>query len=186
MNKLLETIQKTLASEGMDCAFFTDEGEGSTPYLKVYLGNDGKHRERILEIVVDEQILPGHFADYERMKIASGLYRLQLQSTFPIEFQYQTAPNLASAINFINTMIELPLVILDEANDKIYYRNVQLLAQEEFNKTLLLGMIGMHRMILDVFSDLLEKIGSGKITYIEMLQEIEKYLQLMQKEQSGP
>ena len=173
--QLLESIRKLMADEGMDCTIFDENENNPIPRLLLYLGQDNKHRDRNLEITADEQILPGNYENFENMKVESGFYRLQIQSEFPITFDSKHAADMASCVNYLNGMLELPCLIADEVNNKVFYRSVQLLSKQEARKELLTGIVGMHRMVLDIFVDLLERIGSGEMTYFQFLDEIVKY-----------
>ena len=175
VEKFLTTLSAILKKEGMDCSIFEESDEYPKARLLVYLGTDHRQRERTLEITADEQILPANFKDFETMQVESGLYRIQIQTLIPIDFHPQQAANMASAINFINGLLELPGLISDEVTNNVYYRNVQITASHDFNKTILIGIIGMHRMVLDVFTDMLQKIGDGEMTFLELLDEVVKF-----------
>lgn len=174
---LLTKIQAHLAKEGIDCAILHPEEEMPIPRLFVYLGVDHESRERTMEITVQEQILPKASHGRPSIEVESGFYRLQIQSLFPIRFEARYASNVASSINFINGMLELPGLFSDEVRDQVFYRTIQLLTKKDFDSTLLEGIVGMHRMVLDIFSDLLEKMATGTMTHFEFLEEIVKHTQ---------
>lgn len=179
-NKLLEKLKKQLLDEGMDCTIFEESDEIPAPKLVVYLGVDNKKREKILEVTAEEQILPANFKDFQHMQVQSSFYRLQIQSFFPIQYKPKSAANVASCINLINGLLELPGLISDEVNNKICYRCVQLVSHD-LDLALFIGIVGMHRMVQDIFIELLEKIGSGEMTYFEFIDEIAKYSTLQTK-----
>lgn len=169
---LLTTIQRYLSDEGLDCALLYEEGEEEDPKLLVYLGRDSKSRERVIEITADEQVMPAHFPDLLHMQVERGCYRLQIQSLIPLEFLPRHGAQMASAVNFLNGMLELPGLISDEVHNKVLYKTVQMLPAQDCHKTLLIGIVGMHRMVLDLFAPLLEAIGTGQTTYLELLDQI--------------
>lgn len=173
VEKLLETLGSMLKEEGMDCAILDTHNE--IPCLQVYLGEDHQGRERILEISADEQLVPASYKGIADMQVERGIYRIELRTHIPIDFQPEQASNMASAINFINGLLELPGFISNEVSNDVYYRTVQISSSQEFNKTVLIGLVGMHRMALDTFSGILEKIGTGEMTFLELLDEIVRH-----------
>lgn len=175
IDEILIKLSTDLKKEHMDCVVFDADQEFTKPRLLVYLGNDDEKRERVLEITVDEQVLPSHFKDYTHMEVKEGIYRLQVQSIVPIEFVPKQAGDIASVINFLNGMLELPGFLSDEVENKVLYRTVQLIAQKELTTVILTGIVGMHRMVLDVFTSLLQKVGTGQMSYFEFLDEVVKY-----------
>lgn len=183
--QILSKIQHYLVEEGMDCASFGEEEGQPADRLLVYLGADSKKRERIIEITADQQLVPGQFKDFANMKVEEGCYRIQVQTQFPISFHPDTAGQMASAINFLNGMLEMPGLISDEGSDKVFYRTVQLVAEEDYKKILLIGVVGMHRMVLDMFSGVLERIGSGELSYLQLLDEVIKATHVMEAKQNG-
>lgn len=171
----LVTCSDHLKEEGLDCAIFDGDDNNPKPRLLVYLGNDEQGRERVMEIIADEQLLPTGLKDLEHAQVRSGIYRLQIQSNLPFEFQPQCAADIASTINYVNGMLELPGFWSDELNRRVFYRNVQLLGGGGFDKNILLGIVGMHQMVLELFGVLLEKVGSGETTYFAVLEDIVRY-----------
>jgi hypothetical protein len=173
--KLLDVLNHYLQEEGMDSAVFDADSQVPQGRLVVYLGRDQLERERILEITATEQMMPANVKASGTNEVETGFYRLEIRSRVPIETNFRAAADMASSLNFLNGMLELPGLFYDEVTNHVFYRYVQVMAGSEFNKTLLLAIVGMHRMVLDVFTDLLAKIGSGEMTYFELLEQIVKY-----------
>lgn len=174
MEKLLAALERDLKDEGMDCAIFDIDEASPKSRLLVYLGNDEQGKEKAIEITADEQALPGKFKEYARMEVDESFYCIRIQSIVLSSFQPAQSAQMASVINFLNGMLELPGLWSDEVNHKVFYRNAQLISSQDFRKAVLIGLIGIHRMISDSFSVLLEKIGSGQMTYFEFLEEVVK------------
>lgn len=172
-NKLNHLMQ-LLKDEGLDCTIIEANQEVFTPSLLLFQGLDSKKRERVTEITIDEQILPAQFEEIEKLDIQSGFFRLRVQTMVPIDFVPATAAQVASTINFLNGLIEIPGFYANEIENKIFYRQTQLISDHDLEKYLLIGLVGFHRLVLETFTDLLESVATGQMTYLQILEEIHK------------
>lgn len=172
MNHTLVKIERILHAENMDCSIITPiEADPSTERLLVHLGIDTHERERILEITVQEQVLPNQ---------ESNQYtRIQFQVLLPFKVIPSTANELAAAVAFINSIIEMPGFEYREIDNAASYRYVYL-AHGVPESTLLLSIVGLILINIDLYSEPLESVATGKTTLYELL---EKANELIKKEE---
>jgi hypothetical protein len=161
---MLGHIAGVLEKEGMEVLMQEDE---SLDWTSVVIGADSQQRSWVLNLSAAEQLLPKEA--YDENTIGSGLWRLQLEVQLPFEVEVIYASQLASTIAFVNRMLELPGFELDEAGGRLYFRTIYMLNEQTFDKRILLALIGMIVLILEMFSDLLERVAGGALTYLELM-----------------
>lgn len=168
-NDLLATLERLYKEEGLDCSLEPDNRAPPFGRLFLYLGHDPRKRERIVEITAQTQDLG------ESLQSPPGkprFFRVQFEAPLPFAVKETAANDTASLIAFLNRMLELPGYEFDEVNGKVYYRYVLLTAQEKPDKELMMGLAGVIRLLLEVFSETIERIAEGTNSFNELLEQI--------------
>lgn len=140
------------------------------PRLLVFLGNDYKNRERILALSAQGQSLVGLPGKHE-MK-STEYIRVQFQTTFPFLMKDNAVFEVGSLLHFINHVVELPGFEMDELDNKIFYRYVLLSSRPDTNPTLYFSILGLIMMLLDLFTEAIEKLATGEASFNEMLEQM--------------
>lgn len=176
--ELLQEIEKMLKEEEMDCSIEPDVKAPPFGRLLVFFGNDTQGRERILEITAQDQLLGELITSPEK---ASTFTRVQFEVALPFYIKDYTSNEINSLLAFLNRMLELPGFEFDEFNSRIFYRHVMLTARKDIEKPLIMGIMGVIRMLLDLFSETIEQVGEGKQTFEDLLGEVIKAAEGMAK-----
>jgi len=159
--KVLQTLENMMKNEGIDATLFKPTEDLPYENLIVFIGADAKDRPYILNISAQAQILDP--------KKDSGIFRIPFQIKLPIkiaEFSFSQTSNL---IALINRYMELPGLELNEVDHEIYYRYVLLVDEKGINKEIILGIVGIIRLILDHHVPSIESVATGLITYDQLL-----------------
>lgn len=161
---ILKQIASILSPEKVETAYIPASEGAIQPRLIAFLGNDYQKRERILTITAQEQVLPN--------KEKSEYIRVQFQITFPFQMQDKAVFEVGSLLHLINRLMELPGFEMDELENKLFYRYVLLSHHPEQVPTLYISILGLIMMILDLFTETIEKIAAGQSTFNDLLEEI--------------
>lgn len=161
-----ETLSNTLTGLGFECSLEPSQRHPEGRIL-LFIGNDAKQRDRSLEITMQEQI-PGS------KEVDVPYYRIQFETALPFPLSDLRSPEVGSFLFFLNRQLELPGFEIDEGNSLILYRYVLLTPEAHIQPNLLKGLIGSITLTLDLFSEAIEKVSSGEITFNEILENILK------------
>lgn len=172
---ILKKIKEELFKAEYESAIEPSSDEIPWERLLLYLGADEKGRERILEITAQQQELGAEISDRELPEMA----RIQFAIELPFEIKDQTYPDISATLLFLNRMLELPGFELDELQGKVLYRYVLLTSTDPLIKELYLSIIGIVDIFLNLYSELLEKVALGEMSYDELLAQILKAAQDM-------
>lgn len=166
--ELLNHIKEYLKEENIDSSY----QKSPHPKLVVDLGEDAKKRKRVLELTAQQQMLLPDIVKSKKPKSTRDYVRIQFKVEFPFTASIETAIDTGSVIHFVNRMLELPGIEFSESDHKIYFRYVLLSISDGVTKDLMLAIVGNILMFLDVFSEIIEKIADGSLTFNEMLQQV--------------
>lgn len=164
----LKEIEHIFHAEGFQSQIQRSEGL-PIDRLLVLIGSDDQERKQFLEITALEQQLA---QGLEKENETPIYLRIQLQYSFPFTMKDRSAADTASLLFFMNRMLEFPGLELDEMGQKIYYRYVFLLQEGHLDHYILLAIVGLIMLIVDVFSEAIEKVATGKTTFNEILEQI--------------
>jgi hypothetical protein len=168
---VLENIKKILEKEDFDCTLISGTEQIPFDRLLVLLGLDPKERERILEIVaIQQQVSP----EFLLPKTAHLPYRLQFRVELPFKVQDTALNQIASLLLFLNQFIDVPGFELNELEGKVFYRYVWITHPSSIESTLMMSIIGSIMLNLGLFSDTIESLADGKMTFNELLEQIIK------------
>lgn len=168
---ILKQIADIITPERVDHAFIEPTAEIEYPRLIVFMGNDYQNRERILTITAQEQPLAGS------SKHKESYVRVQFQITLPFQMQDKAVFEIGSLLHLINHMMELPGFEMDELENKLFYRYVLLGTTPDKNPSVYISILGIILMILDLFTEPIEKIATGQSTFNDLLEQILDLLQ---------
>lgn len=163
----LSLLEKALLDEKSDCAII--EPKDPFPYerLLVYLGNDRKFRERVLEITIKEQLFPQKVETNEVEYLS-----IQFKLMFPFEIKDIASQQVAHLLHFLNHFLELPGLEMSEAEGKIFYRYVLLCGKKAFDPQLCLSIIGNILLMLELFSQSIEVVALGEKNFNDLLHDV--------------
>ena len=176
--EILKSLEKMYKEEEMDCSIEPDLKSPPFGRLFLYLGEDSLSRERILEITAQAQDLG------ESLKTPPQeprFARVQFEVALPFEVKETASADTASLLAFLNRMLELPGYEFDEVNGKVYYRYVLLTEQSKLDKSLIMGITGVIRFLLELFTDSIERIAEEKNTFNELLEQMLERVEEMGK-----
>ena len=165
----LEQIEKLLKEANFDCSLEPQTKAPPFGRVLLFLGNDQQNRERILEITSQVQDLGEGLQEPPK---EPQFLRIQFELALPFNIQDNTANEVSSLLFFLNRMLELPGFELDETNSKVFYRYVLLTSNKEVQKPLLTGIIGVITMLLELFSETIERVAVGQNTFEELLEQM--------------
>lgn len=158
---ILQKIEKIVQDEKLDASLFAPSEKIPYDNLIVFIGADSLSRPYVLNITAQSQILDP--------KKDSGIFRVSFQLKLPFkiaEFSFSQTSNL---IALLNRFLELPGLEINEVTQEIFYRYVLLVDEKGLNKEIILGIIGMIRLILDIHLKSIESVASGSMTYDQLL-----------------
>jgi hypothetical protein len=164
---MLKQIQAMLDQAQFECSIVKAGSEFPQDRLLVFLGVDGKRRERILEITSQEQVV-----NSEHKSPTKNYFRIQFQYIFPFLTQDLAINQVASLVLFLNHQVDFPGLELDELEGRISYRYVWLTKGNAVDDQLILSLLGIIRLLLDLFAESLERLAEGQATFNELLEEI--------------
>lgn len=166
---MLKQIQQYLEKEKFECSRVGVTEQIPFDRLLVFLGLDGKKREQILEITAQEQIFnesgdkKGHVPVY---------YRLQFHYLFPFAIQDLALNQVGSLILFLNQMSDFPGLELNELENQISYRYIWLAKDSGVDESLILSIIGIIKLTLELFTNSLERLAQGEVSFNDLLKEV--------------
>lgn len=177
-HQYLERLEKLMSSENLDCALLDKTDEIPYDRLLIYLGNDYKMRERVMEITLQEQ----EFGESLKKQPEKKSY-LRIQFQVPLSFQIRElfTQQVASLLLFLNRYLELPGLEMSEVDSKIFYRYVLLTDADAFDNKICLAIVGFITLILEVFTETIEKIADGSKTFNELLEDVIKITKEIEK-----
>lgn len=164
----LKKIESLLKDEKFDYAPLPGNGKSENPRILVYIGEDYLKRQRPMEITAQAQ--------YMKESTQSAYWRIQFKVPFPFGMSDATAQQVGSLLLFLNQMIELPGFELHEVDNLASFRYVLLTAPNSLDTILLFSVIGNIMMLLDVFTETIERVAEGKSTFNDLLEEASKLL----------
>jgi hypothetical protein len=168
---VLEKIKKILEEEEFECTLAQATEQFPSDRLLVFVGLDVKGRERMLEIIAGQQQISPEFV-LPKAKILP--YRLQFRIQLPFEVQDIALNQVASLILFLNQFIDLPGFELNELEGKVLYRYVWIMQPSSIDETLIMSIMGGVILNIGMFSETIESLADGKISFNDLLSQIIK------------
>lgn len=165
----LEELEQLFKSEKINC-YTVNASEGIQPHILAYLGNDYQNRERTLKVTPVPQFFAG--LPNKPQDTHKQYAQIQFEYSFPFTIHEDHMADVASLLLFINHMIDMPGLEMDELNNKVLYRYVFLTSQVNEEAFLLVSILGTIMMILDLYTEAIEKIASGQKTFNQLLEQI--------------
>lgn len=160
---VLHTIEKAAKHQKLDVSFFKASQDVPYDSLVVFLGADNQNRPYALNVTVQKQILDP--------KKESGLFRVEFKVKIPFKIEDFSFSQTSNLVALLNHFLDLPGLEVNEADRELFYRYVLLIDEKGINETLLIGLMGMIKFILDIHTPSLESVASGKMSYDELLEQ---------------
>jgi hypothetical protein len=166
---ILENIKKILEKEEFECILASPTEQFPINRLLIFLGVDAKERERMLEIIASQQQVSPEFS---LPKVVTHPYRLQFRVQLPFKVQDIALNQVASLLLFLNQFIDLPGFELNELEGQVLYRYVWIMQPSLIDEILIMSIIGAIMLNLGMFSDTIESLTDGKMSFNELLVQI--------------
>lgn len=165
----LGEIKKILDKEAFECALTPPTAVCPFERLLVFLALDMNKRERILEISLgQQQISP----ELKLSKEAKFPLRLEFRVKLPFKVQDMALSQVAHLLHFLNQRVDLPGFELNELEGEVFYRYVWLTEPEFITPSLIMNIVGAVMLNLGLFSETIESLAEGKISFNDLLSQI--------------
>lgn len=164
--KILHSVKEDLTKEGLDC-IVRSSTEFPQKTLLVYTGSDLNQRVQLLEIKIQSR---------EQVKETEDYTSIQIDAFFPFVVQDFSMQDVAQFLHFLNLQIEIPGFCLNYLDNKILYRYVLLSESEHIPKKIIVSLVGTAMFFQDVFGQVLERLAKGEISFVGVMEEIERLL----------
>lgn len=167
-DSLLENMHQWLI-EGFFQSKIYNEAD-TPPFIVANFGKDPQGRNRFLRIVpLFQESLNALRKDQDKM---GSIVSTEFSSELPFSFKPEMAKDVASLLHFINNEIQLPGFSLDEAGGKIVFRHLNYCPEKGMDHRLMIGLVGLILLYIDLYSQSIEEIASGKKTFIGAMEEL--------------
>lgn len=165
---LLQNMHNWLREEYFQNSIYQDGG--TPPFIIADLGKDPQDRNRFLRILpLFQETLNVLKKDQSDL---GSLVSLDFSSELPFFCKPEAAKDLASLLFFINKEIQLSGFSFDEADGKILFRHINYCPEKGIDQRLMIGLTGLILLYIDLYSQAIEEIASGKKTFNETMEEL--------------
>jgi hypothetical protein len=174
-NTILNAVKEALSNAEIDCALLQPSDPILFPRLLIYAGNDTQRREHLIEVTSQ----PIEMAQSLSLSLSQQHHeysRIQIDASYPFIVNDLATSEVAQFLHFLNLQIEVPGFYLNHLDNIILYRHVLLCDNNHLPIKIILSLIGIAMFFQDAFSPTLERISNGKITFAELLEEIQQVL----------
>lgn len=168
---VLNELKALLEKEEFDCTLIPSTMQVPFDRLLVHLGLDAKERERLLEIMASQQPVSPEFVLPQSTPLP---YRLQFRIQLPFKVQDMALSQVSSLLLFLNQFIDLPGFELNELEGEVLYRYVWIIHPTAIDATLLMSILGSMMLNLGLFTDTIETLANGKMSFNELLAQVIK------------
>ena len=165
----MKSLESLFQKEGYHCLFFEPTEEAVYPRLVLFVGTDRQNRERIIEISLKEQV---QFNEKTQKVEEGAVCLLQFLFTFPFSANEVTLLDTVRFVAFLNRNYEMPGLEYDEVSGSIFYRHMMLLNKSKYDAEVFKDTVGIILLFLEMFSDAVEQVATGKKTTNEMLEAV--------------
>lgn len=176
-NYTLELIKAELEGLGLDCEIEKNQDETTPPYvpsrLVVFGGIDSKNREQKM-IITEQAIETGNELSTNPNERNRRYVRIQLDAPFPFAVKDTALADVSQFLHFLDLQIELPGFYLNYFDNTILYRCVHIADIEHVPIKVIVSILGIVMFLQDAFGGSLERLANGEVTFVELLQEIQK------------
>lgn len=166
----LNIIKNILRDEKFECEILAPHTNFSHQRLSVFLGNDNKERERLLQIVAAPQEMGQKLSDSKNQQ--EEFVKFEFRVFLPFSVHESSIQQSASMLSFFNRYTELQGFELIEEERKICYRYVLFCETKKIDRKLCLAIIFTIIVTLDQFSDAIELVSSGEMTFDDLLEKV--------------
>lgn len=167
----LESIQQTLQGVGLLANFRKNsKDEEQKEQIIVPLTPDAQGRERMLLL----SIVRPPFSSSEEAPLQDLDYNIQFLQFFvpiPISIQPEKMNDVSRLLNMLNTVSELPGFFIAEKDRIPLFRYNMTCTKNKVDSDLLVMTVGLILYILENYSDIIDKIATGKKKLSELIPE---------------
>ena len=168
----LKDLKQALSEEQLNCSLV---GE----HLLVYIGHDYQNRERVLHLHAVEQLLGNTSIKTPH----TAYFLIQFRYQFPFPVKQGCSLEVSSLLLFLNHLLELPGLEISELEDALFYRYVLFYGEKRIHPEMFMAIIGVIGLILELFTESIEKVATGELTFNDLL---EKVLELSKQLKTEP
>lgn len=166
---ILDQLKDILEKESFECAVTPPTQKVPFQRLLVVLDLDHKKRERIVEIIANEQKVSSEFA---LPPLTSLPYRFQFRIDLPFKIQNFALSQVSSLLLFLNQLLDLPGFELNELEGRVSYRYVWIAQAASLDKFSIMSIMGTIILNLALFADTIESLADGQKTFNDLLAQI--------------
>lgn len=165
----LKSLESFLNKEGYRSLLLESTEESVYPKLALFVGVDSRERERMIEVIMKDQM----GTNPQSHKPEFGPYSaLHFQFAFPFRANDLTLVDTARLVSFLNRNFELPGLEYDEISGSLCYRHIMLVNKNSVDMGSMTITIGMIMLFIELFSDPVEQVASGTTTMNELLETV--------------
>jgi len=170
-DKILLAVKEEIVKEGLDCMMQSLE-DSQQKNLLIYTGEDPAHRMRLIQIKVQTKETNPLSKGPKREELAC----FQFDAFFPFTVEDLSLEEVAQFLHFLNLQVEIPGFYLNHLDNTILYRYVLLSEGERIPYKTILALVGMAMLFQDVFSQTLERLAMGKVSFCGLMEEVQETL----------
>ncbi|MFT4554369.1 MAG: hypothetical protein ACI9S8_003020 [Chlamydiales bacterium] len=166
----LESIRRLLKIQGIVSDVIPTSENLSLEFLNVSFGPDPQGRELNMQISISDQDLSKNDEALGIKDKGTEYHLIRFFMPMPFQIKEETMGEVSRLLLFLNNSLELPGLELFEPYKSINYRYVLLSRGSTIDKRIVLSLVGMIMMFVETLSGTLEEVGSGKLTFTEVIE----------------
>lgn len=170
MANLLNQLRDFLEKEAYSSILIPASQKLALDSLLVVLSLDAQKREQNLEIIEYSSLS----TDQKFSTDTPHVSRLQFKVLLPFKVDDLCSNEVSAFIHFINLSIDLPGYEFNELEGQVLYRYMWIISGENLDETLVKSILAVIKLNLSLFSDVIETLAKGKMSFNDLLSNIVK------------
>jgi hypothetical protein len=185
MKAKLNEIKLLLEQKLFNCQILASTETVPIEQLAVKLANDIKDRDQFLVIRAVNQDLSSQDALLGIASPPRNYQELQFIVTLPFFVIDEKITDISRLLLLLNKGIELPGFELSEVDRLIYYKHAFVVPEDDLDERILLSLVGMIQLLLDAFTDIIEAVATGPLSFQKVVENAQKLLKTQNKNKEG-
>ena len=169
--KSLQAMKVQLDALGLDNVV----EESPVPHLVIFSGFDKQKREMKINLFLQPLEVGGALPS-QAHEPGEEYVRMQIDAVFPFTVKNTALSDVAQFLHFLNLQVDFPGFYLNHLNNTVLYRFVQIAGPNQIPINILISILGIVMFFEDVFEQSLEQVANGDVSFVDLLQQIEKIL----------
>jgi hypothetical protein len=162
--EILESIKKDLGHEQID-SFIQHEDEAAEARLLIYAG-ENQEKVQLLSIT----------ARNTELNESESLTSLQFEAFFPFIVKDQAVVDVSQFLHFLNQQLEVPGFYFNHLDHLIAFRYILFIEPNAIPKKIVMSLIGLVIFFQDIFTQTLERLAKGEVSFADLMQEVHDLL----------